>query len=159
MRSKLLRGFSSLVIFLLLITFSACSNNKPVPIIIGHDSCAWCRMEIVDMRYACELITTKGKVYKFDAIECMTAFDLANQKMTTMNAKLWVHDFLHPNEWLPAKSAVFMRSDSIHSPMGLNLITVKNDEEMQVIKSKLGGWQIGWLDLLAYVKENMRNMK
>lgn len=143
----------------MLIIVSACNSNNPVPITIGRDNCTWCKMGIVNMRFASEVITEKGKDYKFDSIECMTSFYQAHKKLDSKNSQLWVHDFLHPKEWLQADSALFLKSDALHSPMGLDLIAVKNSVEMQNIKSKVSGRELDWPDVLAYVKENMNQGK
>ena len=156
------RNFSIVTYTLLpamLIIASACSSNKPVPITIGQDNCTWCKMGIVNMRFASELVTSTGKDYKFDSIECMTSFYQSHKELDTKHTKLWVHDFLHSKEWLPADSALFLKSDSLHSPMGLDLIAVKNSAEMQNIKSKVHGRELDWPDVLAYVKKNMNQGK
>ena len=142
-----------------LLIISGCSNDKPVPISIGRDNCTWCKMGIVNMRFASELITDKGKDYKFDSIECMTSFYQTHKELDTKHARLWVHDFLNSKEWLPADSARFLESDSLHSPMGLDLIAVKNSAEMRHIKSKVGGRKMDWPNVLAYVKKNMNQGK
>ena len=41
------------------------------PITFGDDQCTFCKMSIVDKRYGAEVLTTKGKVFKYDALECM----------------------------------------------------------------------------------------
>ena len=81
-------------LLLLVITLSACSNQKPRAINIGEDNCAYCKMGITDNRFSSELITSKGKVYKFDAVECLAAFYNNADPTVKDNAKLWVHDFL-----------------------------------------------------------------
>jgi len=52
---------------------TACSH-EPDPIRYGKDACAHCKMTIMDKRFSAELITAKGKVFKFDAAECMAGF-------------------------------------------------------------------------------------
>ena len=38
-------------------------------------------MTIVDPRYGAELVTTKGKVYKYDAVECLINSVYADEKL------------------------------------------------------------------------------
>ncbi len=40
-------------------------NTEPQPIKIGEDACSFCKMSIADNRYGAEIITKKGKVFKF----------------------------------------------------------------------------------------------
>lgn len=153
-----MRGRKLYPVFLVAITiaFSACTNQKPQPIDMGQDSCVYCKMGIADLRFAGELVTSKGKVYKFDAIECQAAYYQDLKSSDQNNAKLWVHDFLQPEKWLPARSAIFLRSDQIHSPMSLNLLAVANDSEMTRIQQQFGAKRISWKDLLDYVDKNMQ---
>ena len=64
----------------LLLLFAACSP-QPRPIEYGTDLCDFCRMTIVDKQHAAELVTDKGRVYKFDAIECMVNYLEQNDKI------------------------------------------------------------------------------
>ena len=51
----------------------ACSGG-PQPIQFGTDNCDNCKMTLVDRHYGCEIVTKKGKAYKFDDLNCMMAF-------------------------------------------------------------------------------------
>jgi len=135
---------------------SGCTNQQPRPINTSQDICAYCKMGISDLRFAGELITGKGKVYKFDAIECLAAYYQELKSSEQNNVKLWVHDFLKPQKWLSAKSAIFMRSDQIHSPMSLNLLAVASDSEMTQVQQQFGAKRISWKDLMDYVDKNMQ---
>ena len=44
---------------------------KPEKINFGSDMCHFCQMTIVDRQHAAQYVTSKGKQFKFDAIECM----------------------------------------------------------------------------------------
>ena len=47
---------------------------SPQPIDYGNEVCDFCKMTIVDTQHATEIVTKKGKTYKFDASECMVNF-------------------------------------------------------------------------------------
>jgi copper chaperone NosL len=143
-------------LLLMVILISSCSNQKPRNINIGEDICAYCKMGITDNRFSSELITSKGKVYKFDAIECLAAFYNNSDRTIKDNAKLWVHDFMKPDKWLSVNTAIFMRSEKIRSPMALNLLAVGSDSERVRIQQQFDGDQIRWKDLLIYVNKNMK---
>ena len=57
-------------IWLILLFCSSCTI-EPQPITYGLEACSSCKMTIVDPRFASEIVTRKGKVFKYDAIECM----------------------------------------------------------------------------------------
>ena len=48
-----------------LLLLNGCSKG-PKPIDYGNDGCHFCKMTIVDKIHGSELITEKGKVFKFD---------------------------------------------------------------------------------------------
>ena len=56
------------LILLATVLLAACQPS-PKPIEYGSDMCDYCKMTIVDQQHAAELVTTKGKAFKFDAIE------------------------------------------------------------------------------------------
>ena len=58
------------IVTILFLSLAACTV-APVPINFGSDGCHFCKMTIVDKQHAAELVTSKGKAYKYDAIECM----------------------------------------------------------------------------------------
>jgi copper chaperone NosL len=46
-------------------------NPKAEKINLGKDQCAECKMTIVDPKFGAEIVTKKGKVYKFDDTHCI----------------------------------------------------------------------------------------
>lgn len=99
---------------------------EPKPIDFGTDPCAECKMTIVDQRFAAEAVTNKGKVYKFDAIECLIAF--LKDKEDADFKYLLVSDFLG-KELVPAQSAYFVVSASISSPMGGGILAYQKEQD------------------------------
>ena len=96
----------------------ACCSVEPEPISFGQDACDFCRMTIVDQAHAAELVTTKGKVYKFDAIECMVNFEARNNHEYAHKLAM---NYSEPGKFLDAGSARFLISENIPSPMGAYL--------------------------------------
>jgi copper chaperone NosL len=63
-----------LALIVSLMLFTASCTVKPEPIQYGEDNCVLCQMTIMDHRYGTEVVTDKGKVYKFDSVECLVEF-------------------------------------------------------------------------------------
>ncbi len=100
---------------------AACSHT-PEPILYGKDACTHCKMTIMDKRFAAELITAKGKVFKFDAAECMAGFLKENSDIANDAASVFlVSDFARPGQLADARKSFFLRDSSLSSPMGGNL--------------------------------------
>ena len=80
----------------------------------GADACANCKMTIVEPRFGSELLTIKGKVYKFDAIECLAKFTLDESVAPPEVHSLWVPAIDADNVFIEAKNAIFLHLSLIH---------------------------------------------
>jgi copper chaperone NosL len=107
----------------------------PAEIAIGQDVCDHCRMVITDIRFAAEIVNQNGKVFKFDSIECMVSrhADIANVHSS------WVKDFHNPSAWVDAQQAVFLRSESLPSPMGGFLSAYAQESVAAAAREQHGG--------------------
>ncbi|MDZ4728273.1 MAG: accessory protein NosL [Leptospira sp.] len=103
-------------IFAIVLSFlSGCGNSQPVHIEPGKVSCAHCSMSIVDMRFHTQTLTSKGRRYHFDSIECYYHF---HEKIGGQSKKVWMSNFQNPNEYLDEDHAFIIKSNQIRSPMG-----------------------------------------
>ncbi len=102
-----------------LLFFISCST-KPEPFQQGKDVCSFCKMDLSDTRYGGELLTKKGRIYKFDDLHCMTAFLRSGSVEGKAIAQLLVINFQKPNTFLEADKAIFVVSLGLKSPMGGN---------------------------------------
>jgi copper chaperone NosL len=108
-------------------------------------------MLITDPKYGSELMTDKGKIYKFDSVECLAAYSFKNDPLN--NWTKWVTDFYNPNNLINLKSAFFLKSQKLRSPMGLNLSAFSKEDHLQTIRNEFGGTKISWIELAKYVSE------
>lgn len=124
-------------LFAVFLLFSC--SPKPEPIDYGNDVCDFCKMNITDNKYAAELVTSKGKIYKFDSIECLFQFkNLEFKSDNEIHVEL-VNDFSNPGELIDLRKAFFLKSDVFRSPMGMNVLSVSSEEKLSEIKSQHGG--------------------
>lgn len=138
------------VVLLLALVGAACARG-PRPIEYGVDECAQCRMQVADARYGAELVTRTGRVLVFDAIECLARFRLADS--TAARAKsLWVTDHERPGTLIDATGAVYLRSDSLRSPMGMNLTAFAGNADTGALRRRFGGAVLRWPQVLALVQ-------
>ena len=140
MISKLI--YLSLVLFV----FASCEVN-PRPINYGADGCHFCSMTIVDKQHAAQIVTKKGKAFKFDAVECMVNH-LKDVDMATIELFL-VNDYLAPGELIDAKIATFLITREIPSPMGEYLSAFKSRVEAENIEDENNGKLYSWEELLT----------
>ena len=132
------------------VAVAACAPPGRQAIADKDRSCDYCRMTISDDRFGGQLITRKGKVYAFDAIECLTSYYLQNGAAGD-GSSIWVADFANPGHWVEAKNALFVRNDAHQSPMGLNLVALRADAD-KAVAGQGQGMNLGWQEVLALVQ-------
>lgn len=125
--------------FLLLMLLVTSCTVKVQPIEYGTDDCDFCKMGIVDAKHAAQLVTTKGKNYKFDAIECMLHYLQQADQASTAYQHVLVADLLHPGTLIPADQAHFIISKNIPSPMGAFLSATKTEAQAQKLIEEYTG--------------------
>ncbi|PIQ21404.1 MAG: hypothetical protein COW65_09315 [Cytophagales bacterium CG18_big_fil_WC_8_21_14_2_50_42_9] len=134
--------FTAIVTGLLLFSCKA----EPQPIAYGSDNCEHCRMTISDQRYGAELVTKKGKAYKFDSAECLAAY--VSEQPDIEAEMLLVTDFSRPGELTNAQAAIFLQSDNQPSPMGLNISAFASPTEVAQADPGKMGKLLRWVDVL-----------
>lgn len=126
----------------LALILASCSI-EPSKIEYGKDACHFCTMTIVEKTHATEIVTKKGKSFKYDAIECMHN-DLLKRDNNEIEL-FFVTDYLNPTMLIDAKTATYLISPAIQSPMGANLSAFATKAEAEnFIKTdsdKLFNWQ------------------
>jgi len=95
-------------------------------------------MVIDDDRFASQLVTSKGKVYSFDSVECMIQHE-SDQEV----ASRWVWSRPDGGQWKNVEDAKFIQSPNIQSPMGGNIILADNAD---------AGTGMPWTELVALVE-------
>ncbi|VAW28056.1 hypothetical protein MNBD_BACTEROID06-178 [hydrothermal vent metagenome] len=123
---------------------SSCSIESE-EINYGKDACHFCKMTIVDKQHASEVVTTKGKVFKYDAIECMIN-DL-KQKPNLEVGLLFINDYAAPGTLINANTATYLISKQIKSPMGAFLSGFNSKDEATKTQEASGGSIYTWAEV------------
>lgn len=143
---NILKHYSIIIITLM---FFSC-NVSPQPIEYGSDGCHFCKMTIVDKVHAAEVVTKKGKVYKFDATECMVNF---MEEFDTSEIALFLsNNYLEPESLIDATKATFLISENIPSPMGAFLSAFKTKDDAVKTQLEKDGDLYTWEELLSHLK-------
>ncbi len=153
MRALRLYGFSLVILALL---FAGCGAHKPRPLQLGQEQCAYCSMVVSDPKFGAELITTKGKIYPFDAIECLAAFVYTNKIPKDQIQSMWVVDFEELDKFVPAESAFYLHSPQIRSPMGMSLLAVSTEAQALRLQKQYDGEILQWPQVVALVAEQWK---
>lgn len=137
--SKASRFFSVLFISSFLLS---CSGDKAVPIKLNVDNCDFCKMGITDGKHGAEIITEKGRAYKFDDIACMAQYCKENKEMKIK--AYYVHDYTKNNEFILADKAFFISGGAVKSPMNGNIAAFSNKSEAKAFEAQSKGLEIEW---------------
>jgi nitrous oxidase accessory protein len=126
----------------------AACGIAPEPLHIGSDECAQCRMTISEPQFATQVLSTRGRSYKFDSIECMVSFLNGTQLGQADVHSAWIADFDAPESWVPVEDAVFVHSPRLRSPMGGGLSAHGERTGAEALLRELGeGELLGWAEL------------
>ena len=90
---------------------------QPDPIRYGQDACHFCKMTIVDQKFSAEVVTQKGRAYKFDDLACLVKHVRAEGYTDGDLPLVLIADYAHPGTLLDARAAVFVADESMRSPM------------------------------------------
>jgi len=138
-----------ILVTIALLSFVSCEVN-PKPINYGSDGCHFCSMIIVDKQHAAQIVTKKGKAFKFDAVECMVNH-LKDVDVTSIELFL-VNDYQAPGELIDARKAAFLISKEIPSPMGEYLSAFQSRVEAENVEAENNGKLYSWNELLTRFK-------
>lgn len=143
--SGLARGAKMAGAVLLLYTCSCTAG--PEPIIMGKDQCAFCKMTVSDNRFGAEIITKKGKIYKFDDTHCALSF-LQNKSIDSAQVKdIYFTDFSNGHPLVRAANAFFLQSGELKSPMQGNVAAFGNRDSLDRAAVDYKGSVVGWKEL------------
>lgn len=126
------------------IVFMAC-NVGPKAIDYGSAACHYCSMTIVDKQHAAQLVTKKGKVFNFDATECM--LNHLRDMDTNTIAHFLTNDYNNPETLIDATQASYLISEGIPSPMGEFITAFATLEDAENSLKKHGGEIYSWQQL------------
>ncbi len=135
------------------ILFLAACEPAPKDIMIGHDECAYCRMTISDKPYGSQIVSTTGKTWFFDSVECLAAYELTDGLEQDRIHSRWVPDFENPDVWVNAQHAHYLYSEELRSPMGLNLSAYDSRADAEVNRNSYGGEVKAWRGVMELVNE------
>ena len=141
------------IIVLFMAIISGC-QPKVEEINYHEDECHHCKMIISDSKFGAELVTKKGKVYKYDSAECMLR--VLSSTSPEQYAYMLVTDYQTPGNLVDASSAHYIISENLPSPMGANLTSFDDEKSAaEMLKSK-GGKVYNFSEVLEYIKLNWR---
>jgi copper chaperone NosL len=125
-----------------LLVLSSC-NTRPEPFAYGKDVCDDCRMTIVDPKFGAEIVTKKGRIYKFDDVHCLLHFLDAGKADVKQVAQLVFADYRNKN-LIDANAVYFVKSAQLRSPMNSNTAAFSDKTTADHIAFESSGDVMTW---------------
>jgi len=121
---------------------------KPEPLVFGKDSCYACKMTLMDEKFGAEIVTKKGKVYKFDDVNCMITFYNSGYEPKENIEHDLVIDFGDPGKLMKAESALYIHSPEIRSPMLSQVAAFSSQVQLDNHNKEWNGKVMTWEEVV-----------
>ena len=150
-------GVAALAMAPLLVAALALScKAEPRDIRYRQDTCARCRMFVMDPRYGAELVTRHGKILVFDSVECLAAHTLEDLKASKGAQALLVTHYARPKVLATAETGFYLQCGDLPSPMGLGLSACATRAEAEALQKQHGGKVLDWPGVISHVRDAWR---
>ena len=132
----------------LALSLIACAAPAPGVFHYHSDACDHCRMTIADPKFAAQLVTRTGKIYRFDDPACLASF-VASKRVEERDVHgIWLNDYAHPESRVASTDAVFVVSDRVRAPMNGGAAAFASRDAAAALQSSIGGRLEQWADIL-----------
>lgn len=125
-----------------ILALSSCGPKGPDAITLHKDACDFCKMTISDAHYMGELITQKGRVYKFDDMHCMLGYLVANGHTAIKNH--YIANYEKSPSFIDATKAFYIIHSSFKSPMGGYTAAFETEAAARSQATKINAAVISW---------------
>lgn len=117
-------------------------NVEPQTFNYGKDYCQFCKMTLMEPKFAAQIVTKKGKVFKFDDISCMVKYMNVEGSDVETHAHVVANDY-NTTKFLNVSEAAFVQADEYRSPMGGNTAAFSKSP------ASLKGPVLTWKEIIA----------
>jgi copper chaperone NosL len=142
---------TNVLMCLVTISLLAC-DVKPEPLTMGKDACFTCKMTLMDNKFGAEIVTKKGKVYKFDDLNCMIRFNNDGFEPQENIEHCLVVDFAQTHKLIEATKTFYCKSAKINSPMGSQVAAFEQKQDLEKFNSEWQGEILTWDELVTQFK-------
>lgn len=146
MNGEKLQKLKHKIFLFAILLLSACKAGFE-PIDYGKEACAHCKMTIVDPRFACEFVTAKGRVYKFDDVLCMKKYTEEYKIPVESTTFLVAEYYGEKDKFINAANAVYLKNELYASPMNGNMAAFNDIQAANRLKDSLGIQPVSWSNI------------
>lgn len=141
----------NLITIILLLLFISC-DTAPQPLVVGKDECYYCKMPVADKKFGAEIITVKGKLYKFDDMGCMINFLKTEWVVDEKIGSIYTVSFTTNDKLLDLNKSVFLMSACFRTPMNSGIAAFESRNEVAVFLKEFPGEILTWNQLQQKLK-------
>ncbi|MBL7825243.1 MAG: nitrous oxide reductase accessory protein NosL [Saprospiraceae bacterium] len=124
-------------------------STEPVPINFGKDECAHCKMTLMDKRFGAEIISNKGKAFKFDDLNCLVGYIKEGSIQQQDIGGTYVVDFKKTGGFVSVDKAFFLENQTIKSPMRSDIAGFSSAADRDALKAQIGGGkELTWQEVM-----------
>jgi len=127
-------------------SFASC-NAGPDPIKTGVDNCCFCKMTISDNRFGAEIVTKKGKTYKFDDSHCILSFIKTGALPAADIKDIYLVDYCGKHELINVNKSLLLKSAEIRGPMGGDIAAFENPDSLSKTGEHYKGIHTNWIEI------------
>ena len=141
-----------LIHLIVLILFIASCHTEPQPLVAGKDECYYCKMPVVDTKFGAEIITAKGKLYKFDDMGCMFNFLKGGLNADEKVNKILAVNYNNPRKLMDVNTSAFLKSTNFHTPMNSGIAAFESSDEAKSFLKDFPSEVLTWQQLHQDIK-------
>lgn len=135
------------IIAIIIFSISGCAI-EPEPIKIGKDNCHHCKMTISDNKFGAEILTTKGKVFKYDDPKCLFS-EISEGGIEIVNIKdFYFTDFCNEHQLIKSQNGFYLKSNQLKTPMGGDIAAFSSQDSLKFYSMQFAGEEVLWNQLM-----------
>ena len=142
-------GTAAIVAIAAAVVSGSCARGPlpPAPLDTKNEACAFCRMGVVDRRFAAQLVAPGEEPKFFDDIGCLRDY-LVRAGNASRGAMAYVSDH-RTRSWVPAAEAVYTRAPSVQTPMSSGLMAHVDAQSREQDPDAPGGTPVTVADVFG----------
>ncbi|MFL5739139.1 MAG: nitrous oxide reductase accessory protein NosL [Flavisolibacter sp.] len=122
-------------------------NTAPQPFALGKDHCDECSMTIMDPKFGGEILTKKGRLYRFDDAHCLAQYIKKGKIRQEDISRTVFINYDNNKQFLDVKSILFVMSSQLQTPMNGHAAAFSTKAAAEKKAKELSGQIMEWPEL------------
>lgn len=140
------------IISIFFILFFISCSTEPQPLVVGKDECYFCKMPVADTKFGAEIITEKGKLYKFDDTGCIINFLKIGLSTDEKIKNIFTICYSNNQKFSDVNKSFFLMSENFRTPMNSGIASFETRNEAETFLKEFPGEILTWQQLQQKLK-------